>query len=111
MLPRHVRRAWADWLAPRRGIALGQRIEGPADEATVVDAVALGSLNGRDVLLTGSKGGLLVVWGLAGAERVAALTLDDPVTDVRIEPGGDSRGHISVRTGAQRDFVVELVEP
>ncbi len=89
----------------------GLPVPGPSDDATVVDAVALGQVNGRDVLITGSKGGVVVVWDVAGAERVAALTLDDPVRDLTIAPGPHGRGQVAVKAGADRLFVLDLVEP
>ncbi len=89
----------------------GLPVPGPSDDATVVDAVALGQVNGRDVLVTGSKGGVVVVWDVSRAERVAALTLDDPVRDLAIAPGPHGRGQVAVKAGADRLFVLDLVEP
>lgn len=84
----------------------GEPIETGAGAATVVDAVALGRVGSRDVLVTGSKGGVLGVWGLAPAERVAVLTLDDRITDVRVRL--DSA---VLALAGGRAFAVELVEP
>ena len=82
----------------------GEPIEIGAGAATVVDAVALGRVGSRDVLVTGSKGGVLGVWGLAPAERVAVLTLDDRITDVRVRL--DSA---VLALAGGRAFAVELV--
>jgi hypothetical protein len=92
-------------------VAGEERIGGPWEEASVVDAVALGELHERLVLVTGSKGGVVVVWDLAAAERVAALTLDDPVKRLAIAPGPHGRGQLAVKAGADRLFVLDLVEP
>jgi hypothetical protein len=88
----------------------GRPIQSSSDRAAVVDAVDLGTLNQRAVLVTGSTGGVLAVWDLATGRRVAALTLDDPITDVRIDGGPDAGGQITVRTGAKRDYVFRLIE-
>ncbi|MDX1450169.1 MAG: hypothetical protein R3246_14030, partial [Acidimicrobiia bacterium] len=61
---------------------------------TVADLVAL---------VTGSRGGVVGVWSLDPPERVATVTLDDPITDLRLVDGT-----ISVRTGGGRDRVLEL---
>lgn len=85
----------------------GAAVACPSHDATVVDAVALGRVQGRDVLVTGSKGGQLVVWQLDPAERLAAITLDHPITRVRVDPDG----RIRVTTSVDRSFALELVEP
>jgi hypothetical protein len=68
----------------------GGEIPNPADQATVVTAVALGRIFDEDVLVTGSKGGVLVVSGLATHSRIAALTLDGPIERVWVVRGADS---------------------
>jgi len=90
-------------------IADGQPITNPADEAAAVECVALGTVNGRTVLVTGSTGGNLTVWDPTAGTRVAGLALDDPIKDLRIEATADGRGQIAVRTGAS-DYTVQLIE-
>lgn len=87
-------------------IAAGERIENPADGAAAVECVALGPVNRRTVLVTGSTGGNLTVWDPAAGTRVAGLALDDPITNVRIE-----NERIALRTAASGDYLLELKEP
>ncbi|MFG1816971.1 hypothetical protein ACGFIF_24660 [Kribbella sp. NPDC049174] len=88
-------------------VADGERIESPADDAAAVDCVALGTINGRTVLVTGSTGGNLTVWDPAARTRVAGLALDDPITHVRIDAGD----RIAMRAAGSGDYVLELIEP
>lgn len=91
-------------------IADERRIESPADEAAV-DCLALGPVNGRTVLVTGSTGGNVTVWDPAASRRVCGLALDEPVMDVRIEASTDGRGQIAVRTGGKSYYTLQLMEP
>ena len=60
----------------------GEELPSPTERATVITSVALGRIRGEDVLITGSKGGVLIVWGLASGTRIAALTLDKGIDRV-----------------------------
>lgn len=91
-------------------VLTGEPVDCPTTGASVIAAVDLGRVNERDTLVTGSKGGVLGVWALAPPQRLAVVTLDDPIVDVRIVTA-DPAGHIAARTGTGRVFVVELVEP
>ncbi|MFI7063746.1 hypothetical protein ACIBL3_22360 [Kribbella sp. NPDC050124] len=85
----------------------GRRIQGPADGAAAVECVALGEVNRRTVLVTGSTSGNLTVWDPAAGTRVAGLALDHPIAQVRIEDDG----RIVLRTAGSGDYALELVEP
>lgn len=91
-------------------VLTGEPVDCPTTGASVIAAVDLGRVNERDTLVTGSKGGVLGVWALAPPQRLAVVTLDDPIVDVRIVTA-DPAAHIAARTGTGRVFVVELVEP
>jgi len=91
-------------------VADAEQINSPADEAGAVECVALGPLNGRTVLVTGSTGGNVTVWDPAASTRVAGLALDDRVRDLRIENATDGRGQIAVRTGTA-SYTLQLIEP
>jgi hypothetical protein len=82
----------------------GERFEIYAD-ASAVECVALGPVNGRTVLVTGSTGGNLTVWDPVAGSRVAGLALEDPITNIRIE-----NERIAVRTAASGDYLLELIE-
>jgi hypothetical protein len=87
-------------------IADGTRIENPADRASAVQCVAIGSLNRRTVLVTGSTGGNVAAWDPAAGTRVAGLYFDDPITNVAVESD-----RVLVRTATHGDYALELKEP
>ncbi|MGY4770353.1 hypothetical protein ACXC9Q_25860 (plasmid) [Kribbella sp. CWNU-51] len=87
-------------------IADGTRIENPADRASAVQCVAIGSLNRRTVLVTGSTGGNVAAWDPAAGTRVAGLYIDDPITNVAVESD-----RVLVRTATHGDYALELKEP
>ncbi|TDW81914.1 hypothetical protein EV137_7925 [Kribbella pratensis] len=84
----------------------GKRIESPADRASAVQCVAVGSLNTRTVLVTGSTGGNVAVWDPAAGTRVAGLYVDDPITQLAVDSG-----RILLRTATHGDYALELKEP
>ncbi len=67
----------------------GKDIPTPTKRATVITSVALGRIRDKDVLVTGSKGGVLVVWGLASDARIASLTLDKSIDRVWVVHGAN----------------------
>ncbi|MCP3381239.1 caspase family protein [Bradyrhizobium sp. CCGUVB4N] len=71
-------------------LADGRELPNPATDAKVVTAVALGRLRGEDVMVTGSKGGILAVWALGSGKRIAGLTLDNGIDRVWVVRGTDS---------------------
>ena len=87
-------------------IADGTRLENPADDAAAVQCVAIGSLNARTVLITGSTGGNVAVWDPAAGTRVAGLYIDDPITNVAVESD-----RVLVRTATHGDYALELKAP
>jgi WD40 repeat protein len=89
----------------------GTPVPSPTKAGSFVKAVGLGSLGGRIVMVTGSRGGKVTVWDLANNERVAALTLDDPVSALRIADNLRTGARIAVRTRSLGDFLIELTEP
>ncbi|RZT13177.1 hypothetical protein EV649_6366 [Kribbella sp. VKM Ac-2569] len=84
----------------------GKRIENPADRASAVQCVAIGSLNTRTVLVTGSTGGNVAVWDPAAGTRIAGLYVDDPITHLAVDSG-----RILLRTATHGDYALELKEP
>ncbi|TCC34014.1 hypothetical protein [Kribbella speibonae] len=86
-------------------ISDGKRIENPADRASAVECVAIGSLNNRTVLVTGSTGGNVAVWDPAAGTRIAGLYVDDPITDATVDSG-----RILLRTATHGDYALELKE-
>jgi WD40 repeat protein len=66
-------------------------LEPPATGAVKVVSVALGTMKGRDVLITGSEGGVLGVWDAADPkrERLAGITLDTPIKGTWAVRGAD----------------------
>lgn len=89
-------------------VPAGRPVENAADHASWIDVVDLGRLGGREVLITGSKGGVVGVWQLSPPERTAVLTMDRPVTDVRADTAGEV---LWVRTAGEDIFGLELAEP
>ncbi len=87
-------------------IADGKRIENAADRASAVECVAIGSLNRRTVLVTGSTGGNVAVWDPTAGTRIAGLYVDDPITNLAV----DSH-RILLRTATHGDYALELKEP
>jgi WD40 repeat protein len=86
-------------------VADGKRIENAADRASAVECVALGSLNTRTVLVTGSTGGNVAVWDPATGTRIAGLYVDDPITNLAVDSG-----RILLRTATHGDYALELKE-
>jgi hypothetical protein len=84
----------------------GKRIENPADRASAVQCVAIGSLNARTVLVTGSTGGNVAVWDPAAGTRIAGLYVDDPITNLTVDSD-----RILLRTATHGDYALELKEP
>ncbi|MGW6199114.1 hypothetical protein ACWF0M_23410 [Kribbella sp. NPDC055110] len=87
-------------------IADGKRIENPADRASAVQCVAIGTLNARTVLVTGSTGGNVAVWDPAAGSRIAGLYVDDPITNLAVDSDW-----ILLRTATHGDYALELKEP
>jgi hypothetical protein len=87
----------------------GEAIPTPAEEATVVTAVALGRLLGEEMLVTGSQGGVIVVWSLASNARIAALTIDSGVEKVWVVRGADAIAVQTTTKGGRTLFVLDVV--
>jgi WD40 repeat protein len=68
----------------------GEPLPAPDAGDEVVDQLALGTLHGDDVLVTGSRGGVLRVWDPADGRRLAAITLDAGVDGVWVIRGTDA---------------------
>jgi WD40 repeat protein len=68
----------------------GKELSAPSERAIVITSVALGRISGEDVLVTGSMGGVLIVWDLATNRRIAALTLDKGIDCVWCVHGANS---------------------
>ena len=68
----------------------GREVPTPTDRATVIASVALGRIHDEDVLVTGSKGGVLIIWSLGSHARIAALTLDRGIDRVWVVHGADA---------------------
>lgn len=68
----------------------GEELPTPTERATVITSVALGWIRDEDVLVTGSKGGVIIVWSLASGTRIASLTLDKGIEAVWVVHGADS---------------------
>lgn len=82
----------------------GTELPTPDERATVVTSVALGTIRDEDILVTGSKGGVLVVWNLTAGTRIAALTLDHRIDRVWVVRGAEA---VAARAG-DRLFVLEV---
>jgi hypothetical protein len=101
-------------------VPTGEAVTSPTDNATAIEAVDLGRLGDRDVLVTGSKSGVLGVWSLLPPQRLAVLTLDTPISGVRIIAEKSSSGEeisddaapsrVAATTTAGRTFVIELAQ-
>jgi hypothetical protein len=89
-------------------VASGDAIPTPGKEATVVTAVALGRLLGEEALVTGSQGGVVVVWGLASNKRVAALTIDSSVERVWVVHGADAIAVEAMQKGERTLFILDV---
>jgi WD40 repeat protein len=83
----------------------GKELSTPTERATVITSVALGRIRGEDVLITGSMGGVLIVWGLATGTRIAALTLDKGIDCVWCVHGTNS---VAVKARAEI-YVLDVV--
>jgi hypothetical protein len=90
-------------------VPAGKAIPTPAEKATVVQAVALGRLLGEETLVTGSEGGVVVVWGLASNTRIAALTIDSRVEHVWVVHGIDAIAVQTTAKGERSLLVLDLV--
>jgi hypothetical protein len=80
-----------------------------AADATVVISVALGHLLGEEVLVTGSQGGVIVVWDLASNKRIAALTIDSAVEKVWVVRGAEAVAVQTTDKGERALFVLDVV--
>ena len=72
------------------------RTHGPAASSTwtfqgddVILTVSLGRVDGRNVVVTGSRRGVVGVWDSASTQRLATLTLDDSIDGVWAVAGAD----------------------
>lgn len=86
-------------------VRTGERLPAPEAGDEVVDQVALGTLHGDDVLVTGSRGGVLRVWGPADGRRLAAITLDAGVDGVWVVRSTDA---VAALTGDSHLHVLDL---
>jgi hypothetical protein len=89
----------------------GNPIPTPAETATVVTAVALGRLLGEEMLVTGSQGGVIVVWSLVSNTRIAALTIDSGVEKLWVVRGADAIAVQTTTKGGRTLFVLDVVAP
>jgi WD40 repeat protein len=99
-------------------VPTGEAVTSPTEDATAIEAVDLGGLGDRDVLVTGSKSGVLGVWSLLPPQRLAVLTLDTPIAGVKIIAEKSSSGEeipddaapsrVAVTTAAGLSFVIEF---
>src|SRR5262249_54536766 len=74
--------------------------------ASVVVAVALEHFDGRSILVTGSKGGVLAVWEADTGQRIAAVTLDSEITGVWVVRGASA---VAARDKGGRLLVFDLI--
>jgi len=84
----------------------GKELPTPTAPATVITSVALGRIRDEDVLVTGSKGGVLILWSLASGKRMAKLTLDNAIDRVWVVHGANA---VAVR--ATKEIYVLDVAP
>jgi WD40 repeat protein len=73
----------------------------------VVTAVAVGAIAGRNVLVTGSKGGELTTWDVNRGEHLAAITLDEGIDGVWVVRNSDM---ICALTDIRTLHLLEFVE-
>jgi WD40 repeat protein len=83
----------------------GEELPTPTARATVITCVALGRILDEDVLVTGSKGGAVILWNLGSRTRLAALTLDKGIDQVWVVHGADA---IAVRASSEI-YVLDVV--
>ena len=74
----------------------GAALPEPAISSSIVVAVALGNFEGRSVVVTGSRGGVLAVWDARTATRITGVTLDSKIDEVWMVHGADA---IAARSG------------
>jgi WD40 repeat protein len=86
-------------------VRTGERLPAPQAGDEVVDRLALGTLHGDDVLVTGSRGGVLRVWDPADGRRVAGITLDAGIDGVWVVRGTDA---VAALTGDSHLHVLDL---
>jgi WD40 repeat protein len=81
-------------------VKTGQPLGSPDTGDSEIVAVAVGDIDGRSLLVTGSRGGRVGLWEAPSLRRVASLTLDTAIDalwlagNVVIARGGDYRFHI-----------------
>ena len=78
----------------------------PYDHAGYVVAVALGSINGDDVLITGARDGDVTLWQLDPPKRVTAMTLDEPIDEVWVVRGASI---VAARTVKANLYLFDVV--
>ena len=78
------------------------------DTLNQVEMVDLGSIDGRGVLVTGSKSGTLDAWDIDREKHLASVSLDSRIVALRIVVGSDRVSRIAARTSSQSEFLVEL---
>jgi WD40 repeat protein len=83
-----------------------ERLSAPDVGDEVVVALALGPIHGRDVLVTGSRGGVVRVWDAAEARHVAGITLDAGVDGVWVVRNADA---VAALTGDSQLHVLDLL--
>jgi hypothetical protein len=87
-------------------IETGNRIPAPNTGSSKVLAVALGVLDEREVLVTASLGGAVVIWDAATSNRLAGIKLDAAVSGVWVARKTDVVGALTVDSELQLfDFV------
>jgi WD40 repeat protein len=84
----------------------GASLPEPAVRTSIVVAVAMGKFDGRSILVTGSRGGVLAVWEVKTGKRITGVTLDSEINGVWVVNGADA---IAARSRG-RLFVFDLVQ-
>jgi hypothetical protein len=82
-----------------------ERLDGPRTGDEVVVALELGALAGRDVIVTGSRGGVVRIWDLADAAQLAAITLDSGADGVWVIRDAEA---VAALTGDAHLHVLDL---
>jgi hypothetical protein len=90
------------WVAP-----VGDASTAPTVvRATSVVAVALGRIAGRNVLMTGSRGGFVGVWRVETGEPLTGFTLDSGIEQVWVAHGAAA---IAARTSDQALVIADVL--
>jgi hypothetical protein len=74
--------------------------------ATSVVAVALGRIAGRNVLMTGSRGGFVGVWRVETGEPLTGFTLDSGIEQVWVAHGAAA---IAARTSDHALVIADVL--